>query len=208
MKKKILILLNVLIVGFEVIGLFLSIKEFSYKLFTYYTQYSNILALISSVMLLCYVSKKEIPKWVKFLRYVTAHLLTITFLIVSFVLVPMLVFKFGTIGFKMLTEGSMFYHHVVCPILFICSFIFLEECNPITNKDYIYALIPTGIYAVVILIFNLLGVVDGPYPFFRVLYQPFYITVAWLLFISYILYFVAKKLYEYSLKFTNKSKIF
>jgi len=198
MKRKTLILINILIIIFEIIALFLSAKEFGYKLFTYYTQYSNILALISSVLLLIYLFKNRIPKWLKFFRYIVAHLLTMTFLIVAFVLVPMLVYVLGSKGFMMFTYGSMLYHHLLCPILFFVSFILLEKGCPITKKDPVYVQIPTCIYGITMIILNILQLVDGPYPFFRVLHQPVYITTLWMLFIIAISYFVGLKIYKIS----------
>ena len=81
MRKIDLILINFLIVVFEIMAMIISVDEFSWKIFTYYTQYSNFLTLISSFLLIVCLLKGYIPKWLKFIRYVTLNVMVITFLL-------------------------------------------------------------------------------------------------------------------------------
>ena len=60
MKNKLLISINLLVVVLEIIATTLSVKEFDYKFLTYYTQYSNVLALISSLFLVAFLLKKRV----------------------------------------------------------------------------------------------------------------------------------------------------
>lgn len=203
MKNKLLILINILIVVFEVIALFYSLDEFSYKLFTYYTQYSNLLALLSSTLLLIYLTKKKMPKWLKFLRYLTTNFLTITFLVVSFILVPMLMFVHGFKSFLMFTYGSMLYHHLLCPILFFISFVFLEKGCPNTKKDYVYSIIPTFAYGLIMAILNILQIVEGPYPFLMVEDQPIYLTIIWFIMIFSLAYIIGKTIFKLNIKYNK-----
>lgn len=198
MKNKILILINVLIVVLEIIATIMSVKEFNLRLFTYYTQYSNILTLISSSLLIIYLLKDKIPKWLKFLRYITVNMMTITFLIVTFILVPLLLYSVGSKAFMMFTYGSMFFTHLLCPTLMFISYCFFEKWNPISKKDKIYVLIPTALYGIILVFLNIIQVIDGPYPFLMVDEFPIYFSIICYIFIFGIIYFIGFSIFKIS----------
>ena len=56
---------------------------------------------------------------------------------------------------------------------------FLKKEPHLDAKSAFTATIPTLIYAIVLIILNILGVVDGPYPFLRVMNQPVYMSFVW-----------------------------
>lgn len=193
MKNKLLISLNVLVIVLEIVGFIFSVNEFGFNVFTYYTQYSNFLALISSALLIYSLMKNNYSKKMRFLRYITAQMLAVTFIVVTFILVPLI----GKEGYKMLVYGSMLYHHFLCPILVIVSFVFLEKGCPITKKDPLYVLIPTCVYGLTMLVLNILKVIDGPYPFLQMYSLPIYLTLPMLslvIFISFISGYIIFKL--------------
>lgn len=204
MKKKAFVSINVLIIIFELISLYLSIKEFDYKMLTYYTQYSNLLALVSSTIILFYLNKEK-PKWLKILRYISVNVLTITFLVVSFILVPLLSLKYGMKCFMMFTYGSMLYHHLLCPILFFISFVFLEDNYCLSKKQNIYVLIPTFAYGIIMAFLNAIQVVDGPYPFLQIDDQPLILTLIWLIILFSFSYYISMIISKISIKFTRKN---
>lgn len=173
--------LNAAIVLMEVIGLALSINSSGLAMFQYYTQDSNYFALIASTLFVATAatSLKEgtaIPSWVKRLRYMATCCLTLTFLVVLFVLIPMMGFN---TAYYMLFSGSMLYHHFLCPVIAIVSLVFFEESIPLTRKNLLIAMIPTAFYAVVIIILNVAHVLVGPYPFLHVYEQPVYMSIIW-----------------------------
>lgn len=203
MKKKTLISLNVLIIILEIISAFMSAKEFSFRLFTYYTQYSNVLTLISSLLLVIGLFKNKIPKWLKFFRYITVNMMIITFFVVALILVPMLVYSIGIKGFMMFTYRSMLFNHLICPILLLISYVFFERWNPITRKDSLYVLIPTLTYGITMIILNLLRIVEGPYPFFKVYEQSICmisICVIGIIILSHLVSLIIFKISKYNLK--------
>ena len=73
----------------------------------------------------------------------------------------------------------MLYMHTLCPILAIISFIFFERQTKITQKQTYYALIPTLIYAVIIITLNITKNVYGPYPFLHLYEQSVYTSIIW-----------------------------
>ncbi len=51
---------------------------------------------------------------------------------------------------------------------------------PVEKRDSLLALIPTGLYALVMVPLNVFRVYDGPYPFLRVHNQPWYMSILWM----------------------------
>ncbi len=155
---------NIIIIVLEVIGLYLSAKRGGWKILQFYTQLSNIFALLSSILFLLVGEKAA---W---LRYTAVCLLTMTFLVSLFILVPM-----GA-GFKkmMLTNSGLF-HHTLCPILSFVSYALWEPHSSV----WFLPVILTFIYGMIMLYLNWVEKVDGPYPFFRVRHQSALATVLW-----------------------------
>lgn len=58
----------------------------------------------------------------------------------------------------------------------VCAF---EKEPHLNTKSAFTATIPTLIYAILLIILNIVGAVDGPYPFLRVMNQPLYMSFVW-----------------------------
>ncbi len=192
MKKKILVLTNIAILVLEMIGLFYGIKNRGISLFLYYTQISNIFALVTTALLLVYVIQGKYPAFLSALRYMSATTLAITFIVVLFVLGPMAAIPGGPGFFSMYLGGSLPYHHFFCPILVFLSFVFLEPSPEFSRKNCAIAVIPTVIYAIVLIILNLTRVTVGPYPFLRVYDQPVYVSLIFGIVILSAAYFIGR----------------
>ena len=160
------IIVNCAVIILEIIGLWISVSDRKREIFVYYTQLSNIITLIASVVLVS-TGSNEVSVT---LRYLSSCMLTMTFLITLFVLVPM-----GA-GFKrMMLSGNGLYHHTLCPVLSVASYIMLEEHSHL----WMLPVILTFVYGVVMLAMNAKDKYDGPYPFFRVHDQSKAATVMW-----------------------------
>ena len=160
--------INIAVIILEIIGLRISISERKWKIFAYYTQISNIITLVSSVFFV--VSQSSVVTIT--LRYLSSCMLTMTFLITLFVLVPM-----GGGFRKLMLSGNGLYHHTLCPMLSVTSYIIWEQPSSL----WILPTVLTFIYGIVMLIMNGKGLFDGPYPFFRVRNQSKLATVIWIL---------------------------
>jgi|LSQX01.3.fsa_nt_gb hypothetical protein len=160
--------INIAVIILEIIGLRISISERKWKIFAYYTQISNIITLVSSVFFV--VSQSSVVTIT--LRYLSSCMLTMTFLITLFVLVPM-----GGGFRKLMLSGNGLYHHTLCPMLSVTSYIIWEQHSSL----WILPTVLTFIYGIVMLIMNGKGLFDGPYPFFRVRNQSKLATVIWIL---------------------------
>ncbi|MDD3338129.1 MAG: hypothetical protein PHS82_04655 [Lachnospiraceae bacterium] len=181
-KQMIALILNLIVIVMEIIGAVMSARKHGAAMFQFYTEDSNIFALLAcsifavvSILNLAH-GKTEIPKWVHILKYIAACCLTVTFVVVICVLAPTL----GPGGYtEMLLQGSMLYHHFLCPVLVVISFLFFERGPQLDKKCRFYAVIPTIIYAAASILLNILKVMDGPYPFLHVFEQPIYMSALW-----------------------------
>lgn len=190
----------------EIIGLVATIQTHGASLFMYYTEDSNIFALIACSLyaisvLRCLVKKEPHPPIrMKLLKYTATCCLAVTFTVVICVLAP----PMGAEGFKMmLFGGSMLYHHFLCPVLALISFIFFETEPSLEKRYTLYALIPTITYALVSVVLNIAHVMVGPYPFLLVYRQPVYMSCVWFVIIiggAYLMACLIRKLNNRSIE--------
>lgn len=185
---------DILIIVLEIIGLAISTINHGLGQFVYYTQDSNYVLLICTAIHLFFLLKDgKVPDFAARLKYTAACLTTVTLLVVIFVLAPiyhMLIW--------LLVSGAMLYQHTLCPLLAIISFLAFDRWQP-SRSDVRFALIPTGVYAVVLITLNFLRVVKGPYPFLYVYEQPWYMSVVWAIVIIGAAYGIAAGLRALSL---------
>ena len=140
------------------------------KSLIFYTQLSNLAAILSAVCALLFPGQE----WTAVFRYLAVCMLIMTCLVTVFVLVP-------TIRDTqlLLWSRSGFFLHLVCPLLNILSYCFLEAHAPSG-----YAFLPplvTLLYGIVMLYLNYRRIYDGPYPFLRVHNQSVTATVLWII---------------------------
>ncbi len=187
--KKISIIINIIIVIVELLALKISYGYDNRVMIEFYTIDSNILALISSILYLIYAFRGEKVSFVsRILKYVSTVCLLITFIVVIFILLPMVNFNFRYI----LLDGAMFYHHVLCPILSFITFIWFDDLGNFDKKDYYYPVITTLAYAFTLIMLNLLVIVDGPYPFLKVYNQSIFSSLIWFTLIIFICYLISR----------------
>lgn len=168
-KEKKALILNILIIIFEIIGLVYTVYQSHSLMIEYYTIDSNIITLISSLLFVIFYKKKK--GFVKDIRFLATILLTVTFLVVVFILCPMQNFNYKLLMFT----DTYYIFHTLCPILTVVSYIFFEEGS---NKKII-GLAFTIIYAIVLITLNILDIISGPYPFLKVKEQSIPMTIMW-----------------------------
>ncbi|MDD6957144.1 MAG: hypothetical protein SOZ83_06100 [Sphaerochaetaceae bacterium] len=180
-KIKFATISNVVIVCMVLYSTVMALISDGWGFFQYYTQLSNLYGGITASFALHYYVHKiknpklVVPEWCKHIRYSSTCCLTLTFLVVVFFLAPQ---KGGWNGYKtMMFQGISVFTHLLTPILSIVSFLCFEEkaLKPLLR----YAVIPTILYAVVLVILNALKVLTGPYFFLRVYDQALYMTFIW-----------------------------
>lgn len=181
LKRLFSIYANIVVVLMELITLVSSLSSDGVEIFKFYTQDSNIFALIACAAcavesILCLKNKSSISKTVRILKYFASCCVAVTFIVVVTVLAP----ADGPSGYvNMLFRGKSLFLHLVCPLITVISCMFLEDMSDITMKYTFYALIPTVIYAFVTLILNIARLLYGPYFFLHIYEQSIFMTIAW-----------------------------
>lgn len=168
-KKKLALIVNIIILVLELIAFGKSLFTEHSIAIEYYTNDSNIIALISSLLFIIFYSKEK--EFVKDIRFVSTSCLAVTFLVVIFVLCPMYNFNYKLLMF---TDNFLIFHTIV-PILSIFSYITLEDRS---SKNYL-CLVFTIIYSIILVTLNILNLVKGPYPFLMVTTQNPLMTLLW-----------------------------
>ena len=190
-KRLCAILCNAVIIAMEVVAAISCTIELGWGQFQYYTQDSNYFALVVSILFLVFALRagleKPLPQWVILLRYFATCLLSVTFLVIVFVLAP----PYGWEGYRiaLLSEVQVF-EHLLCPVLSFLS-LFLFEATPKQKGAPLLALIPTMIYAAVAVSLNFARVWHGPYPFLYVYEQTWWQSVLYAIVIPLGSYFAA-----------------
>jgi len=165
-SERISILLNLLIVVFEVIGFYHAIAENKFEIFLYYTFDSNLLVLFTSFLYL--IPSLRRSKYLPLIKYFVIILVSVTVVIVFLVLVPMVIPDGKDEVMRLLWGDANRYHHIVCPALAIISYIVFERKIKITKAYLLLSLLPTVVYGVILLIMNFARITRGPYPFLYV----------------------------------------
>lgn len=189
-NRNIQIIINIILIILEIIGFILVIQEFGLKTLEYYTEDSNFLLLVSSIIILIYLlSDRKLPSWLNGLRYVSIVSTTLTFIVV----VTVLSWTTDWGLHYLLFEGSMLYHHTLCPLMALASFILLEKYD---GLNVLHGLTFTIIYAIIMISLNVLKIVEGPYPFLLAYNQPVAVSILWTVIIfaaTYAIAFILKK---------------
>ena len=173
-------MLNLLIIFLEMIGFVFAFSNHGWSALIYYTELSNILLFAAAMFYVCYTvwdlqgQKIKMPRYVPLLKYAATLSVAITFIVVITVLSWATKYSLWTL----LTQQSMLFHHTLCPILAIVSFLFFEKYH-FKKSDALIAMSFTLLYAVVTIFFNLIGELVGPYPFLMVYAQPWWASLLW-----------------------------
>ena len=130
MIKKIAILcsifLNLCIVRWEPVAIRMTWEAVGSQTFTFYTENSNVFAffvclLVAVCQVICLFTGRQLPRWVKTLKYIATCCLTMTFLTVVFVLGPYCADQGGVVF--LLTESSMVYQQTTRQTVLWCAAI-------------------------------------------------------------------------------------
>lgn len=176
--------LDIAVVAGELVGLVLASLENGWGQFIFYTQLSNYFLLAATLVHMYFLLKKEpVPKAVNRLKYIATCTTTVTLAVAVAVLLPM--YKRPYITFL---NGANLFQHTLCPIL---GFATLPFMDPVEKRDSRLALIPTGLYALVMVPLNYFRVLEGPYPFLKVHNQPWYMSILWLFAITLVAFGIA-----------------
>lgn len=172
------LILHLFIAVSEAVVLWRFVRKEGTRVFIFYTTDSNLFAMIVSVLYAVFaikaltggiglgdVASSGLLSALQMLRFMAATGLTITFLVVVFVLSR--AEECG--GLKhLLLDDSMLFTHFLCPVASMISFLFLEDTSLLGKNAVFVCLIPTLCYAVLAIVMNLVRRWEGPYPFLKI----------------------------------------
>ncbi len=162
--------LNLLIVILEVIGFSKSFKWHGFKKnFIYYTQISNLVTLVSSLLLVLFGTTTS----VEVLRFLSVCMMIMTLLVTACILVPMS----GKVR-EFLFSGSGLFQHLLIPIISTLTYMLLEKRASI--KWIWLPLSVTLFYGLIMLYLNHTKRIEGPYPFFMIRSMGKKLTTIWM----------------------------
>ena len=194
-KRSISLVLNLLIISFELVGFIFSYLYNHRIAIEFYTECSNILMLVCSMVFVYYmVYNKSIPKWLHYFKYLSTTCVSITFFVVLFILIPMGNFDY----YAFLFNGTLLFHHTLCPILAIITFLFFDNLKVYKKNSLLVSLSFTLLYGLIAIILNILNIIEGPYPFLMVKKQPFLISIIWFIIIvgfAYVIAYILKQIH-------------
>jgi len=176
-KSKIALILNIAAFVCGSVGIIFRLSHSLTDFFLYYTQISNVAAVISSaIYIACFrTGEGKLRTFVTCSRYLSACMLTMTFMVVVCIFVP-----FGTPETTRRLLGSVngIMHHIVCPVISVVSYVVFER-GVRSKRAFLLPFIATAIYAFTVYALNFLRLAPAPYPFFEVYEHPVIELVLW-----------------------------
>ena len=169
MRKKIVVILNVILIVLMIIGLFLMFSrhaqrspgafiERGFRNFRYFTilsnVYSGLVAVVYVVLLICKGKAKD-GTFMSILKLTSSAAVGVTFTVVLIFLGPLY-------GFGRMYTGSNLIFHLIMPLVAMVEFVVFpafenEEDNNFSLKKCLYAGIPVVLYGSVYLIINIVS---------------------------------------------------
>ena len=163
---------NIFLIVLAGLGLFFSIVD--KNAFLYYSDNAGMFALSSSIIYVIVVLTKKEPNFLSLaLRYVSTTCLVLTLVGTFYVATTT-----GENYLDSFIKGSHLFNNLLCPIVSFVSFTMFEGDRRLNKKKTIwYALIPTVIYGIIMLVCNVSNTFTGPYSFMMINDNPVYVTV-------------------------------
>lgn len=163
---------NILLIVLASLGLYFSIVD--KNAFLYYSDNVGMFALSSSIIYVIIVLAKKEPNFLCLaLRYVSTACLVLTLVGTFYVATTT-----GENYLDSFIKGSHLFNNLLCPIVSFVSFTMFEGDRRLNKKKTIwYALIPTVIYGIIMLVCNVSNTFTGPYPFMMINDNPVYVTM-------------------------------
>lgn len=176
-KQNIALILNIAAFVCGSVGIVFRLVRSFDDFFLYYTQISNVIAVISSAIYIAFrnTGNVKLRTFVTCTRYLAACMLTMTFIVVVCIFIP---WSAGTAIPRLFGSVNGVMHHAVCPVLSVGSYIFFED-GVKKRKAMLIPFIATAIYSFTIYALNILRLAGAPYPFFEVYDHPVWQLILW-----------------------------
>ena len=162
-KERLALIFNILALTAGLVGMIIRLGRDLPGFFTYYTQLSNIVSILSSaIYIIVYLKWHRNYEPIVLLRYLAACMMMFTFIVVVCIFVP-----FGGNVESLIIKPHGMCQHIIAPVFCVVSFAFFEQ-KPEKRRALLLPVTVTMVYAAVMYLLNYMGAVTGPYPFFEV----------------------------------------
>jgi hypothetical protein len=123
-------------------------------MFSYFTNDSNILVLIASLLVIVFDSialkkEKRIPFGISLFKFIASVSVVTTMVVVLTFLAPQEV-RAGHSYFGMFAWPNFLFLHLICPLLALVSFLFFDPTMPMKKINFLYSLLSVVLYAAII----------------------------------------------------------
>ena len=191
-RQRLSVIFNIVIVICQLIGTILAFSgnEMLWPM-RYYTVDSNMFCMVACAgcayfgIQVLRGKRDSIPDSWLFHKYMAVCTVSVTFLVVIFVIAPLSSFD-NDMGLKAaetaaLLKQGMIWHHLLGPVLAIFSLAFIEKrIRPDRYRFPMFrAMAFNIIYQAIIYAMNYFYLLDGPYPFMRIRYMPAWQSFLW-----------------------------
>ena len=176
-KDRIALILNIAAAVIGLAGVGLRLSRSADDFFLYYTQLSNVVALISSILYIMFrdTGNERLGRFVRAVRYLGACGLATTFVVVMCIFIPVS----GSVKSLLDTPHGVL-QHAVCPVISVASYVFFEKGLK-ARRAVLIPIGATAVYAFTIYTLNFLRLAPAPYPFFDVYNNSIAGLVLWFL---------------------------
>lgn len=167
--KILIIILSFYAAGFGILGCGIAFEDGGARAFRFYTQDGNLFTaavnLASAiVMIISMARRREMPEWMRRMRYFAGCCMAITLIVVIFVLGP----APDSRGYEaLLLDGSNLALHLICPVLTVAALMLPDGGRKLPFICSLYSLAPTLAYGIPVVILNFMGKMNGPYYFLQ-----------------------------------------
>ncbi len=179
-RQLILIFIEVATLILEGVGLYLAMSWGFPAALKYYTNLSNFLFALGTLLHLvflikAYVKNEHEPTWCASIKFIGLVHVCMTFLTVLLLLAPLDTLINHSNFFEHFLDYSSLYLHLLCPLLGAIGYFFFEDKTVITWKTVLVSILFITVYGIVLIVANALGLVEAPYPFLDARGQPPYV---------------------------------
>ena len=146
-----------------------------------------------------------VPSFVHVLKYVSVCCAAVVLLAGIFVLMPLS----GGIrsGPELLLHSPGIFLRVLGPLAGFVSFVCIDRTALPDKRVKVLPLIPTGLYALVLLILNVTRTIRGPYPFFLIYEQPLWLSILWFVLLLALIAAVSSLIWKVILRYEGREEL-
>ena len=143
-----------------------------------------------------------VPSFIHVSKYVSVCCAAVTLLASIFVLVPLS----GGIRScpELLLRSPGIFLRVLAPLAGFVSFVFIDRTALPDRRVKMLPLIPSGLYALLLIVLNMTRTIRGPYPFLLLYEQPLWLSILWFVLLFALIAAVSALIWKMILRYEGR----